>query len=127
MELALDSVDMILWTADTEGVITMSEGKALRLLGFEPGQLVGSSLFELYAGKPWLLDHFRRCLRGEKFWGQIHSFSDEIQFRTHYAPLRNGADQVLGIAGCSVLLPIPQVATGRLLELLRGQLYDSHG
>src|SRR4029453_1366663 len=49
MSTIVESAAMILFAMDADGVFTLSEGKALDLLGLAPGEVVGRSLFEVYA------------------------------------------------------------------------------
>jgi len=58
---------VVLFALDREGVFTLSEGKGLDDLGLEPGQLVGSSVFEVYRETPQIVADVRRALAGEEF------------------------------------------------------------
>jgi two-component system cell cycle sensor histidine kinase/response regulator CckA len=56
---------LILWALDKEGIITVSQGAGLAVLGLEPGQAVGMSVFDLYVDTPNVLGYVRRALAGE--------------------------------------------------------------
>jgi len=43
---AMDSSAAVIWTADLDGTITMSEGGGLHHLDLRPGELVGSSIYD---------------------------------------------------------------------------------
>ena len=58
---------VVIWEFDTQGIITLSEGKALASLGFKPGELVGQSVFDLYKERPDFMEHSRRALTGDEF------------------------------------------------------------
>ena len=65
LAFAVDHAPIVLWMQDRHGTITLSEGAALRALGFGPGQLVGRSAFDLYKDQPQILENIRRVLAGE--------------------------------------------------------------
>ena len=64
MSTIVESAPMVLFALDRDGVFTLSEGKALELLGLEPGEVVGRSVFEVYAGEPQVKAAARRALAG---------------------------------------------------------------
>ena len=43
---------MSVFSLDADGIFTTSEGKGLETLGLAPGQVVGQSMFDLYADDP---------------------------------------------------------------------------
>ncbi len=57
--------EIMIWAIDKRGNITVSEGGGLELMGVEPGVLVGTNVFELYAETPKLVANIRRALKGE--------------------------------------------------------------
>ena len=61
---------MILFATGPDGVLTLSEGKALERLGLAPGEMVGTSIFD-YTEPPELLEYARRALAGESFENRI--------------------------------------------------------
>ena len=127
--LVLDTLPIIVWATDVVGVIRLSKGATLRKIGYEPDELVGANVFDLYRNEPWLIDSFKRCLAGESFWGRLHVVSGEVQFRTHFEPLYNGGHAVIGMAGVSVLQEVSamQRRTNENLSELRAMLYESVG
>src|SRR5207244_1881846 len=58
---------LVLFAFDHNGLFTMVEGKALDAVGVRPAQLVGRSVYELYADIPQALADVRRALAGETF------------------------------------------------------------
>jgi PAS domain-containing protein len=128
LQLAVNSLPIVLWTADLDGVVTMAEGKALEALGpnFSRDGIVGANLFEMFAHEPWMLGNFERCLSGEDFWADVHVYPNGAEVKTHYAPLRNGGTTILGMAGCSIIQPVLDALFNReLYDQLKRQLYDS--
>jgi len=97
---ALDRAPLIVWAIDTNGVFTLSEGGALAALGIEPGEVVGRSVFELYAGNASVLEPTRAALRGEASESVMRVGSSV--FGASYAPLRDAEGQVTGASGVAV-------------------------
>jgi len=88
---------VVLFTLDQHGIFTLSEGKGLAQLGLEPGQVVGLSVFDLYADNPDILENIRRVLAGqEQAW--IAEVEDLV-FDTRAIPLRDEQGQVTGLIG----------------------------
>ena len=90
---------IVLWAIDRRGIFTESDGAGLRVLGLEPGQVVGRSVFELYAEVPEVLDHVRRALRGEEVTATL-----DVQgavFDSHFTPVRDENGRVAGVIGVS--------------------------
>lgn len=88
---------VVIWETDAEGVVTLSEGRGLAALGWEPGELVGRSVFELYADHPESGENARRALRGEEF----STLTDVggVFIEAHMGPRRDPSGRIVGIAG----------------------------
>lgn len=110
----LNHAPVILWAADQDGKITLSEGNALRHLDLKPAQLLGANLFELYAENPQVLSFVRRALAGEQFTGEVEAGGR--YYSTVYAPLRDGDGNTRGLSGVSLDLTELQTANRRLKE-----------
>jgi PAS domain S-box-containing protein len=88
---------VILWVLDREGVITLSEGRALEALGLSPGEVVGRSVFEVYRDAPKILEDNRRALAGESFTSTV-----EVAGRTYeslFSPIRDETGEIAGAIG----------------------------
>src|SRR5690606_32399562 len=59
LEAVISSAPMVIWSIDAEGRFTLSEGSGLEAIGEKPGEVVGVSLFERYAGNPDILRQAR--------------------------------------------------------------------
>ena len=90
---------IILWSLDMQGVFTLSEGHILRRLNLEPGQVVGKSVFEIYADYPQVIDVCRRALRGE-ICEEIE-FVGGRNFMVYVAPKWNERREQVGVVGIS--------------------------
>ncbi len=99
LALAVNYAPIVVWAADTKGVVTLSEGAGLKPLGVESGQLVGQNLFELYKDHPTIPGYIRRGLAGESFGYSVRL--DKVVYDTWLTPLRDAAGTVVGVAGLS--------------------------
>jgi PAS domain S-box-containing protein len=91
------SASLILFATDKKGVFTLSEGEGLESLSLEPGELVGQSVFEVYADTPQFGENIRRALKGESFTSAVTI--GEFVFDVRYSPLTDEHDNVLGVIG----------------------------
>jgi PAS domain S-box-containing protein len=91
------SAALILFAVDKNGIFTLCEGEGLKSLSLEPGELVGQSLFEVYADSPKVGENIRRALQGEAFQSSVDV--GELIFDVRYSPLTDERDNVLGVIG----------------------------
>jgi signal transduction histidine kinase/CheY-like chemotaxis protein len=101
LRLVVDNVDIILWSVDAHGVLTLTEGQGLSKVGIQPGQSVGRSIFELYEGVPDVADNVRASLAGEE-----RSYTTTLRgrlFESRCSPLRSDPNgPVTGVIGFSI-------------------------
>src|SRR5438874_1644072 len=89
---------LVLFAFDQHGLFTMVEGRGLDALGFRPAQLVGRSVYELYADLPQALADVRRALAGETFSSTVEVFG--TVFEAWYSPVRDAVGgPVTGVIG----------------------------
>lgn len=88
---------LILFATDKNGVFTLCEGEGLKSLSLAPGQLVGQSVFDVYAGSPRFGENIKRALTGESFTSSVTI--DDLVFDIRYSPLTDENDKVLGVIG----------------------------
>jgi len=69
----IDATPSVLFSLDAEGRFLFSEGRGLEAIGRRPGEVVGQSIFELYAGNPDILDKVRAALQGETIFGTVET------------------------------------------------------
>lgn len=99
LALAVNHAPIVIWTADKEGVVTLSEGAGLASMGVESGQLVGQNLFDLYRDHQTIPGYIRRGLSGEAFW-----YTVEVPgaiYDTYLVPLRDAVGEIIGVAAVS--------------------------
>jgi diguanylate cyclase (GGDEF)-like protein/PAS domain S-box-containing protein len=94
------NVPVVLFAIDRDGTFTHSEGKGLEALGLEPREVVGQSIWDVYADHPDVLDHVRRALAGEAHTATVHI--GEVAFETRYAPYRDDEGIVDGVIGVAM-------------------------
>jgi len=102
----LNSAPLILWAVDEQGVVTLSEGKALASLGLQPGETVGRSVFDMYRDTPDVLGVVRRALSGETLTNILTELGDTI-LESHLYPLSDPGGELIGSTG--VTLDITQL------------------
>ena len=66
LQTVTQTAPVILWAIDCQGNFTLSEGHILRRLGFEPGAVVGRSVFEVCRDNAEVVEMCRRVLCGEE-------------------------------------------------------------
>jgi len=96
----INATPIILWSTDKDGLITLSEGRALEQLDLQPGQLVGQSVFDIYATDHKALEAIQRGLEGEEF--SIDIEVGGCVWNNHYTPIFDAQNNVVGLIGISI-------------------------
>ena len=102
LQTLIDNLPISLFTVDTEGVFTLSEGAGLATLGRKSGEAVGQSIFEMYADHPQIPRNVRRALQGESFKDDV-VIGEQI-FDSSYSPLYNKKGHITGVLGLSTII-----------------------
>jgi rsbT co-antagonist protein RsbR len=97
----LDTAPLVVWAVDTEGVYTMTEGRGLELLGFEPGEAVGLNAFELYKDRPEIAGALARALAGERSRTTTNP-APAVHLDSLYLPLYASDGSVSGAIGIEI-------------------------
>ena len=100
LQALINRLPIIQFALDRDGIFTLSEGQSLTLLGLQPGQVVGLSVFDLYREMPDILDNLRRCLDGESV--RYRSKVGEITFDTICNPVYDEQGHLSGAAGIGI-------------------------
>jgi PAS domain S-box-containing protein len=95
----VNNTPVMLFAFDSDGTITLAEGRAIALMGVQPGSVVGANVFDLVSDIPEAVEHLNRGLAGESFAGPIHLPALGIWLEARYDPIRDGAGKVIGLAG----------------------------
>ncbi len=100
LQAAISSAPMVLWVTDTEGKLTIVEGKELENLRLLPGEAVGQSIFEIYNNDPDSLDNIALVLAGSSCsWNTLQG---DLTYEIRSTPLRNARGEVVGVVGVSI-------------------------
>jgi two-component system cell cycle sensor histidine kinase/response regulator CckA len=99
LKMALQHAPIVLFASDAEGTVTVSEGAALKAMGFKSGELVGRSIYDLYKDNPQVLDNHRRAMEGETF--TLIADLGEVVLETWLSPMRGLAGEIGGVIGVS--------------------------
>lgn len=98
--LLVSELPVVIWAADRDLIITVSQGRALAALGHQPSALVGTSLLALFPEGSRELSIFRRGLAGESLrYDNLHSGRT---FETRLEPYRDTNGEITGIAAVSI-------------------------
>jgi PAS domain S-box-containing protein len=100
LDHVLARAPLILFAFDRSGIVTLSEGRGLQALGFAPKELVGRSVFELFANDPALLAQADRVLAGEEF--TVESRIGAVALEVAFTPVRDHTGEVQGAIGVSM-------------------------
>lgn len=91
---------IILFALDREGRFTFSDGKGLQAVGLKPGEFIGASFYKVYQDFPELLTKIDLAFAGETVTNVLEV--EGIFFESRYSPIRNQADEVVGVIGLSI-------------------------
>lgn len=93
----VDNAPVVLFAIDSEGLVTVLEGKALAFMNLSPGAWVGHSIFECYKDEPQMIYTLRKALAGEE--GSCMIEVRERFFEVRCAPLYDAQGGVIGAIG----------------------------
>jgi PAS domain S-box-containing protein len=94
------NLDVIHFALDREGIFTLSEGRALKKLGLDPGRIVGLSIWELYHDVPEVIKGIKKCFQGESV--ELVAHLGELYFESRYNPVFDENKQIIGVHGVAV-------------------------
>ena len=93
----IEGTPTIVFALDKEGRFLVSEGRGLKGIGLRPGDLVGRTVWDVYADNLLMLDHLRLALQGE-----VREFTVELTgrvFDARFEPVIDDEGAVSGVAG----------------------------
>lgn len=97
LNLIFNHAPIVLWMTDRDGNMTFSEGAGLVDIGLRPEQIIGQSIFELYAEYPNILVATRKALQGQTVT-TVMTMHDRI-YHVHYQPMLSAQQQIIGCVG----------------------------
>lgn len=101
LRFIIDNAPIILFSINTKGIITLSEGKGLEALELKPGQVVGVNVYKLYEHEPQVIKNIDRALKGERFTVQT-KLQTGVVFETNFFPIRDANNKVQGLVGVAL-------------------------
>jgi len=104
LKLIVKNAPIVLWSIDKEGRFTLSEGKALEKIGFNAGDAVGFSAFELYSFNPTFIENLHKALAGEAIEFETYNLylDQPVAFKHFLQPTRNEQGEVTGVLAISI-------------------------
>ncbi len=115
----ISEAQIILCALDKKGVFTFSDGKGLEALNLKPGQLVGTSIFDVYKDYPKITKNIKKALSGETV--QVTIEVNGLFFDSTFSPISGISGKVESVIG--VLSNITDhVMMGKKLESLNLEL-----
>ena len=123
LETALAHAPVILYAMDRMGIITLLEGKGLAALGLDvdsaTGEVLISSVFDLYQDVPEIFENVCRALSGEAFT-IVHEINGHM-LESRFLPVKNEQQEVTSIV-CVATDVTAHVQTEQRLLAEREQL-----
>lgn len=107
----LDGVNdapLIIFTLNSEGVFTYSEGSGLKKLGLKPGEVVGMNIYDVYMDFPDILKQFEDALSGKTVRAVVKVAN--TYFDLIYQPLIDIATKRRNVMGVAIDITEQQLA-----------------
>lgn len=115
LRTVIGSAPVIVFALALDGTIELSEGRGLKALGFEPGELVGRRVDEVYPENSPALEMARRALTGEVLTETMEIGA--VVLDSHLSPIRDDRGEVVGALGVSVDVTERKQAEERLSHM----------
>ena len=100
--------------ADRDGLITHAAGPGRDVIGIEPSDGLGRSVFEVFRAAPEVIECFRRAAAGETFTASIEFVGRT--FECWYAPLHGSGGEVTGVVSVATDVSRQREVERRLRE-----------
>jgi PAS domain S-box-containing protein len=100
LRTVITGAPVVLFATDGEGTFTLSEGRGLEVLGLQPGEVVGQSVFDVYRDVPEILDNIKRALAAEEVTSMVQLGG--LTFESRYSSLRDDSGEIVGLIGIAV-------------------------
>jgi PAS domain S-box-containing protein len=120
LQAVVDSTPIVLYAIDSDGVFTLSEGPGLRLIGLEPGQVVGLNVADVYEGYPEVLAMVSRALESDQDTLEEVTV-DGVDFAVHHRPHVDSAGARNGTVGVAIDVTVEATYRRELEEQIRSR------
>lgn len=100
LQLTLDHLTVVAYEVDEEGTFLLSRGKGLEKLGLQPDEVVGLSIFDVYAEYPLIIAAVHRALAGE-----VQRFEVEVNgvvWDANFIPIMTEQGEVKRLFGTAI-------------------------
>jgi len=94
------NLPIMLWSTDQNGVITLSEGLALKNLNLNPGELVGLSVYDYFKDSPVVVESLKRASKGESCEYEAEVLG--IFYKNILTPIFDEQGNVKGTSGIAI-------------------------
>ncbi|WP_022665754.1 PAS domain S-box protein [Desulfospira joergensenii] len=95
-----NTLPVIIWSLDENGIFTLSEGRELKTLGLKSGELVGLSALYLYKDKPLIMEKIKKALKGQSC--EYESEASGAIYHSFLTPFYNEDNRVGGVNGIAI-------------------------
>lgn len=99
LETIIGDAPVGLFVYDESGTFTFAKGRVLDQLDIESDDLVGSSIFDIYADRPRVVEDVRRAIEGETVHSNVNLY--DRFFDVWFRPVENGeesSNRTIGVA-----------------------------
>jgi PAS domain S-box-containing protein len=110
---ALEHAPVLMFAVARDGTITLSEGAALKRLGFRPGQLVGRNVMSVYGGR-YSPDAIKRALAGELVNETVNVGG--VVFDLWLTPVRDARGEITEVVGVQTDVTEQRRLQARLIQ-----------
>lgn len=121
LSTVVTTVPVVLFALDVDGTFLLSEGRGLDALGLIPGEVVGRSVFDVFADVPQIIEEAQRALAGQ-IVNSVTAVGDVV-FEVRYAPVYDNSGRVLQVNG--VAHNITPLANAEEMLRLRNRAIDA--
>ncbi|WP_437625719.1 STAS domain-containing protein [Sorangium sp. So ce1151] len=83
----LDHLPVAVCRLDREGIFRFHDGKGLEVSGIKPGEVLGKSVYELYAGSPGAVESVQQALGGKASY--VVTEAHGLTWETWFVPVRD--------------------------------------
>ncbi|MHA2090510.1 MAG: hybrid sensor histidine kinase/response regulator [Candidatus Kariarchaeaceae archaeon] len=97
---SIDSLPLVFYILDKEGIFLTSEGKGLQSLGLKPNEVVGVSVYELYKDFPAVTKAIQRAMDGQDISQLVRVY--DLYYENRASPIFGEEGAVIGVVGVSL-------------------------
>ena len=93
----IDHAPIIIWAFDDKGIFTLSEGNGLEQLGYDAGEVVGRSVFDVYKNFPQVIQDATQALEGNIVKSLVTVKG--LTYQTCYTPILDEESNIVSVIG----------------------------